>query len=76
VAGNIQVQKKVLNELLDFAHEITGSDRETALQLGVTPASLSRWRSRGQIETSNFLALARFVGFKDERKAIRCILVH
>jgi CheY-like chemotaxis protein len=70
----MRTEKRVLHALLDFAREITGSDRATASQLGVTASSVSRWRNRAHIEGAHLIALARFVALKDQRKLTECVL--
>jgi hypothetical protein len=67
-------KQRVLNDLLDAAKEITGSDYKTAQVLNLNRANISMWRSRGEISADNLLELQRIVGKKDLKKLAMCIM--
>jgi len=53
---------KKLAYYLDRAAEITGSDRQTALRVGVTPQYLSQARAKGTCSEDAALALSEVIG--------------
>ena len=52
---------KSLNDYLDIASTTTGSDRQTALRIGVTPQYLSQARTRGSISEKAVIKLAQLI---------------
>ena len=53
---------KTIEQFLDKAKDITGSDYKTAQRLQVTRATVSGWRRRGSMDNENAAKLADLVG--------------
>jgi len=70
----MQVLPDYLNQLLDEAKKVTGSDYATAAAIGMSRQHVSNWRHGKDCSPENVALLASVAGLKPEEWLVRAVI--